>query len=617
MIVDTPDWNPPPRTALARPGKVTTMNWCLPPDCLFNHKLRSTLALFLLGTCLIAGSSQSFAQSTTAVEIVNDSIIVDVSLGEGRSARMLLDTGAQTTTFSRAAAERLQLRAAQVQDDNSLFTGLGTFERLSIGALSIDKVPFGVLKLKNDVWEHIRASRGSVDGSLGLDLLTRFVIGIDMPGATITIWKGGDFNPTQAQRWFSYLQIVPTLAHGTAEAAVKASEIPQGAITHITLPDTLDVWLPPQTSLIIAGHAYRNVARESISPDSMAIIRGGNDLYTVRGELDAFPFAFVLDTGTNRLTLPPGFPDVLKPIVEMPGAQLNAIDTTEWVKGCIYRSMKLGGYELQYPYALASTGRSAYTRAPTLGMGPFSDCKLLIDFPGSTFSVARVAPNADAPRQKLASLGIFLVETEGKAHLYVGKGSPGEQAGLHSGDGLVRCEGLPPAQPDAAITVKQIDDTKPVAITVRRYGERETQTFTFERDTETEWSEPAPVATFPALPPGCSGAKRFPNGGLYVDEYNISKLVKPGGSVLCENGKFLIAYHDTRTKSFALNLPKDRFHIYPAKRDPGKPPTVTNGMGALWIGGVGWVIGPIGSRIELDGFTATLRQAPGPTLSGS
>jgi len=577
--------------------------------------MRSVGLLFALAIGLIAGSSQGLAQSTAALEIVNDSIIVDVTIGEGRTARLLLDTGANTTTFSRTAAERLKLRTNAVHDDSSLFSGIGAFDRISIGSLSETKVPYGVLKLKNDVWERIHAQRGAVDGSLGLDLLTRFVIGIDMPGATITFWKNGEFNPAQAQRWFDYLQIVPALAPGTGEAAVKASEIPPDAITHLISPDKLDIWLPPQSSLIIAGHAYRNVVQSAISPVSLTMERADDDLYKIRGDLDRFPFAFVLDTGTNRLTLPPGFIGVLRPIVEMPGAQLSAIDTTESVKGCIYRSIKLGGYEIQYPYALASTGHSAYTRDPTLGMGLFSDCKLLVDFPGRTLSVARVAPNADAPRRKLAALGIFLVETEGKAHLYVGKGSPGERAGLHTGDGLVRCEGLPPAQPDAAIIVKQADAAQPIAVTVRRYGEGDTQTFKFEHDAETEWSEPAPVATFPSLPEGYSGAKRFPNGGLYVDEANIARLVKPGGSVLCENGRFATAYNATRTRSFQLNLPKDKFHIFPAQRDPGKPPVVAKGEGLLWIGGVGWVIGPVGNRIELDGFTVALRPTPDPTLA--
>jgi predicted aspartyl protease len=586
------------------------MNQYFPHDSLFKRKLHSVWALIVFVIGLTAGSSHSFAQSTMAVEVVNDSIIVDVGLGEGRTARMLVDTGAQTTTFSRAAALRFKLPTTQPSDENSLFTGIGSFERLSIGALSTNSVPFGVLKLKNDVWEHIHSNHGAVDGSLGLDLLTRFVIGIDMPGATITIWQAGEFNQMQAQRWFDYLQVVPALTPGAAEAAVKASEIPQDAITHLSKPDMLDIWLPPQASLIIAGHAYRNVIQRSISPVTLTMDRGENDLYTIRGELDGFPFAFILDTGSNRLTLPPGFSSVLKPIVEMPGAQLSAIDTTESVMGCIYRSMKLGAYEVQYPYALASTGHSAYTRSPTLGMGLFSDCKLLIDFPGRTLSVARVAPNADAPRRKLATLGIFLIETEGKAHLYVGKGSPGERVGLHTGDGLVRCEGLPPAQPDAAISVRQIDEAKPVAVTVRRYGESETQTFTFEHDAEGEWSEPAPVATFPTLPGGYCGAKRFPRGGLYVDEDNLARLVKPGGSVLCDNGKFLVAYHDTRIRSFALDLPKDKFSIYPAQHEPGKPPVVANGKGLLWIGGVGWVIGPIGSRVELDGFTVALRPVP-------
>jgi hypothetical protein len=478
-------------------------------------------------------------------------------------------------------------------------------------------VPFGVLKLNNDVWEHIRVSQGVVDGSLGLDLLSRFVIGIDMPGSTITLWRTGEFNTEQAQRWFDYMQVAPQLPSGTAETTLKTTEIPEGAITHLSNANMLDIWLPPQSSLIIAGHAYRNVVHGPVSRCEVQMERGDNELFTVRGELDTFPFAFMLDTGTNRLTLPPGFASILRPIVEMPGAQLSTIDTTEPVNGCIYRSMKLGGFDVQYPYALASTGRSAYTRSPTLGMGLFSDCKVLIDFPGRVLSLARISPNADAPRKKLAALGIFLVETQGKAHLYVGKGSPGERAGLHSGDGLIKCEGLPPAQPDASIVVKQIDAGKPVAVTVRRYGETETQTFTFDRDEESVWAEPPAVSTFPVMPPGYCGAKRFPNGGLYVDENNVARLIKPGGSVLFDSGRYLTAYHNTRTRSFTLNLPTEKYHIYPARRDPGNPPKVGNGMGILWIGGIGWVVGPAGSKIELDGFTVTLRPGPGPMVSGS
>lgn len=562
------------------------------------------------------------AQTTVGCEVVDNSIILDVLIDNSQNARLLLDTGAQTTTFTASAAARLHLAATASADSRSLFSSTGYLNTLSIGPITSHSVSFGVLKLKNDLWSHIQSTRGTVDGSLGLDFLSQYAVGIrlDRSQAFATFWKSGNLNAEKSREWFNYLQIVVPLNPGITPKSMidsLSAELPPGSATYMDGQDHLEIWLPPGTSISAGGRAYRNPVASTLSPTVMTLEPHDGQPYSIRGELDGTPFQFDLDTGSSQLTLPSGFINVLKPAVITQDVPLHVIDTTESARGCVYRKLDLSGFQIAYPFALASTGQSAYTGSITAGAGLFVGCKLLLDFPAHTLSVAALAPLSDAPKQALADLGIFQLEIGGTRRLYIGQGSPAERTGIRTGDLIVRLDGLPPAQTDEAISVRLADETTPVRVVVRHRGDANAVEYTFDAGIDRHWLPTPAVSRFPQLPPGYSGAKRFPNGGIYIDSSGITKLVKPGGSVLFENGRYLVTYRSTNTRSFTLNLPVDRFRIVPAQREPGTPPREDKAVGVLWIGGVGWVTGPIGTRVELDGFTVSLkapqqgfRQAP-------
>ena len=592
-------------------SEVPAMVIPLPIPMLRSARLRvaNSILLFVLLSCVCL---PVYAQYSTRCEILNNVVVLDVALDSGKMARLLLDTGAQTTTFSRAGAERLGLISSTrpADDPNSLFTGVGRFRFIAIGPSFFKDVPFGILKLKGDLWSELHSSVGPIDGSLGLDVISRGAVGIDTVGSTVTFWQGGNLSETSIASWFSSLQIVPRVTASDAGAILEKlrAELPESTITHLAPTDHLDLWIPPDATVTIGDKTYRNPIKQAPHVAHVALREVPDSLYRVHGELDGYAFGFDLDTGSSHMTLPPGFSNIIRPAALLDTTRLNTIDASEAARGCIYRSLRFGDFEIPFPYAAASTGLSAYTRTLTAGMGIFDHCKVLLDFPGRTLSLARISPGSEAPRMALADLGLFLIETEAGKHLYIGQGSAAERLGIRSGDGIVHTQGLPPAQVDEAVKVVQADPTQAIAITVRRRGYTEPMLFEFGDMVDRSWVSPPPASAFPLLPPGYSGAKRFPRGGIYLDPLTKeNRLVKPGGSVLCENGRFRVAYHDTSTKSFVLNLPKSKFQFVGSISDPGMAPFVPVGKGALWIGGLGWVVGTAGTRVELDGFSVMMR----------
>jgi hypothetical protein len=240
-------------------------------------------------------------------------------------------------------------------------------------------------------------------------------------------------------------------------------------------------------------------------------------------------------------------------------------------------------------------------------MDLFAGCRLVLDFPAHRMYLARPLAGRDAPKRMLADLGIFLAESGGARRTVIGTGSPAERLGMKDGDQIHETEGLPPARPDESVAVTRDSDDQTIRLFVRRSGSPQLVEFAFPPGSSRAWNIGAPPATFPQVPEGFNAARRFPLGGLLYERDGSLRLVRPGGSVLLEAGRYLVTYRSTGVKSFRLTLPSDKYHIFSAPNEPGKAPMLQPGQGAIWVGGVGWIIGPNGERLPLDGFSGELR----------
>lgn len=121
---------------------------------------------------------------------VQDHLLVVPAGINGRWVRLVVDSGAERTTISDAAAERLELPHDPRYINHSM--GIGgtttstdvTIDRLVLGSVHfpINRIAVGTFKLQT--------SHGlSADGLLGADILLAYDMDIDVPGGKLTLYR--------------------------------------------------------------------------------------------------------------------------------------------------------------------------------------------------------------------------------------------------------------------------------------------------------------------------------------------------------------------------------------------------------------------------------------------
>jgi len=145
----------------------------------------------LLGL-LASSAGRASAAAGVAVEIIGQRCVVPVEL-DGRTARMILDTGAERTVVTRAAAVRLGLRADAWVATTMRGAGglLESHANVDVGVASVggmrlsQKLESGALSLSVT-----GADLGGADGLLGGDLLRRYTVDLDFPRARLSLRQG-------------------------------------------------------------------------------------------------------------------------------------------------------------------------------------------------------------------------------------------------------------------------------------------------------------------------------------------------------------------------------------------------------------------------------------------
>jgi len=131
--------------------------------------------------------------------LVDGRLVVAVQL-DGQAAEFLVDTGSGGSLITPEAAQRLGLRRSPVQ--RTLILGAGgsavsadaEVQRFSIGSVTLDRrtIAVGAAAVTPDA---------HVDGLLGMDVLSKFEIDLDIPQSRLGLWLaegcGAAFDPLQ------------------------------------------------------------------------------------------------------------------------------------------------------------------------------------------------------------------------------------------------------------------------------------------------------------------------------------------------------------------------------------------------------------------------------------
>lgn len=149
------------------------------------------LLMLLLARCGIAPDIDCTLTKVTKMPLqVQDNLLV-VPVGiNGKWVRLVVDTGAERTTISDAAADRLGLPHDPRYTTRSM--GIGgttttndvTLTRLVLGDVRfpVERIAVGTFKLQTE--------RGlDADGLLGADILLAFDMDIDVPGGSLTLYR--------------------------------------------------------------------------------------------------------------------------------------------------------------------------------------------------------------------------------------------------------------------------------------------------------------------------------------------------------------------------------------------------------------------------------------------
>jgi hypothetical protein len=149
--------------------------------------LASTLAYAADGV----GVCGTIRLAETAVAILDNQPIVKVFVN-GATVRLLLDTGAEATVLTLAAAQRIDAQPAGVKLGRQMhgITGDIPAGELELRSFTIGGIEVPRKTVRIAPIEIVNALSGPLDGVLGADTLSSFDIDLDLPGRRMTLYRG-------------------------------------------------------------------------------------------------------------------------------------------------------------------------------------------------------------------------------------------------------------------------------------------------------------------------------------------------------------------------------------------------------------------------------------------
>ena len=167
----------------------------------------------LLGLIALSARGSAVPSGSVAVlpfEMTGRHIFVEARVAGGEPLDFVFDTGASSAVLNEKTAERIGLEADRYA------TATGASGRMRVGYSGKNRVSLGELELKGVsltlvALDHLERGIGrSIDGILGYELLSRFVVTIDHDASTLVVDRHGSFRPPDgavAHRFRMHLNI--------------------------------------------------------------------------------------------------------------------------------------------------------------------------------------------------------------------------------------------------------------------------------------------------------------------------------------------------------------------------------------------------------------------------
>jgi hypothetical protein len=131
--------------------------------------------------------------TSVRIQILNNKMLVPVTLNESQSATFLLDTGASTTVVTADLARRLGISSgsgavrarARIASGQEVEVALVRIGSLRVGTARIEGMPVAIYELAS--LGNTASLPVAIDGFLGMDFVGRFLMTVDPRAGTLTL----------------------------------------------------------------------------------------------------------------------------------------------------------------------------------------------------------------------------------------------------------------------------------------------------------------------------------------------------------------------------------------------------------------------------------------------
>lgn len=148
------------------------------------------LLMVILAACGQPGADCQLSKVVQLpLEVQNHLLVVPIGIN-GRWARMIVDSGAERTTLSEAAAARLGLpQDGRFVTHSTGIGGVSAHADVTVANLVLGGVRFPIDRMAVGSLNFDRRSGLVADGLLGADILLAFETDIDVPGGSLTLYR--------------------------------------------------------------------------------------------------------------------------------------------------------------------------------------------------------------------------------------------------------------------------------------------------------------------------------------------------------------------------------------------------------------------------------------------
>lgn len=161
-------------------------------------KIRNVKTFLLLLLCILLFSPSAMPQSSLAdlpITLIDNHIFIELQLNDSKPLRFMFDTGAGVTVLNTSTAESLPLAYSGESKigtgGKSLIAKTSEGNGLTIGELKVDSITIEVLP-----FDHLSDYFGqTIDGIIGYDLMTRYIIETDLHTMRFRLYPSQDFTP--------------------------------------------------------------------------------------------------------------------------------------------------------------------------------------------------------------------------------------------------------------------------------------------------------------------------------------------------------------------------------------------------------------------------------------